>query len=363
MRSWAESKGIEQNKEDINYLTVDSHLASVLLSSISYPDIRQRLWVGLRTVNFHNAEVLAELIVLRSEIAKMTGFASYSHKFLANKVHRSPEEVIGYLRDVSEAISAKAKREYRLMLKFHDYNKGEKSRQVETVHPWDFPYLLNMTRQDATINSKFADLNDLSAYFPIDRCISGFALICKKVFGVDVIPCEFDEGESWANVQGSDGSNRLYKFKILKDSESAQEEPAILYLDLFARHNKYSGSAHFNIRSGCYNSFPHGKQELACDNSDISVGSSISRQSAIVGLVMNFRHPSDKSSSETRSPHHQYCLSFNELQIFYHELGHAMHSILSRTHYQHLSGTRGPVDIVEVSHRERSVSFFISFME
>ena len=32
---------------------------------------------------------------------------------------------------------------------------------------------------------------------------------------------------------------------------------------------------------------------------------------------------------------------------FMHEIGHAVHSLLSETHFQHLSGTRGTIDFVE----------------
>jgi len=37
-----------------------------------------------------------------------------------------------------------------------------------------------------------------------------------------------------------------------------------------------------------------------------------------------------------------------QLETFYHEWGHALQSVLSRTYYQHLSGTRGGEDYVEV---------------
>ena len=37
-----------------------------------------------------------------------------------------------------------------------------------------------------------------------------------------------------------------------------------------------------------------------------------------------------------------------ELETMFHEYGHALHAVMSRTKYQHLSGTRGPTDFVEV---------------
>lgn len=41
-------------------------------------------------------------------------------------------------------------------------------------------------------------------------------------------------------------------------------------------------------------------------------------------------------------------VSFTESQAIFHEFGHALHSVLSETKYQVLSGTRGPVDLAEV---------------
>lgn len=42
------------------------------------------------------------------------------------------------------------------------------------------------------------------------------------------------------------------------------------------------------------------------------------------------------------------CLSLADANCIFHEWGHVMNALLSRTEYQHLAGTRGPVDFVEV---------------
>jgi hypothetical protein len=46
------------------------------------------------------------------------------------------------------------------------------------------------------------------------------------------------------------------------------------------------------------------------------------------------------------SPH--VMISHAEVETLFHEFGHALHSMLSRTEFQHLSGTRGKLDFVEV---------------
>ena len=60
------------------------------------------------------------------------------------------------------------------------------------------------------------------------------------------------------------------------------------------------------------------------------------KQRPAVALVCNF----GAGSAAT--------LSHSEVETFLHEFGHAMHSVLSDTQYQHLSGTRCAMDMVEI---------------
>jgi intermediate peptidase len=41
-------------------------------------------------------------------------------------------------------------------------------------------------------------------------------------------------------------------------------------------------------------------------------------------------------------------LNHSEVEVLFHEFGHALHSLLSRTDYQHFSGTRVALDLAEM---------------
>jgi intermediate peptidase len=60
----------------------------------------------------------------------------------------------------------------------------------------------------------------------------------------------------------------------------------------------------------------------------------------VTALVCNFPKPGSDGSPPL--------LEHNEVVTFFHEFGHALHSVLSRTEYQHFSGTRTNVDFVEL---------------
>ncbi|CAI7866064.1 unnamed protein product, partial [Closterium sp. NIES-54] len=59
----------------------------------------------------------------------------------------------------------------------------------------------------------------------------------------------------------------------------------------------------------------------------------------VVALVCNF------AASSRSSP---CLLAHHDVETLFHEFGHALHSLLSRTAFQHLSGTRAALDFVEV---------------
>jgi intermediate peptidase len=86
-------------------------------------------------------------------------------------------------------------------------------------------------------------------------------------------------------------------------------------MDLFERRNRVKNDCTFPIRQSSM-------------HTDIS----------IVCICMNFSPPPRKGPC---------LLTLHNLETFFHEFGHAMHSVLSKSRYQHLSGTRVSTDFME----------------
>ncbi|KAL5122681.1 Mitochondrial intermediate peptidase, mitochondrial [Glycine soja] len=93
-----------------------------------------------------------------------------------------------------------------------------------------------------------------------------------------------------------------------------------LYLDLYSREGKYPGCAHFAI-----------KRTRRISQTEY--------QLPIVVLVFNLSGAWNSSAVS---------LSHWEVETLFHEFGHALQSLLSRTDYQHFSGTRTVLDFAEI---------------
>ena len=183
-----------------------------------------------------------------------------------------------------------------------------------------------------------------------------------RLFGIAVM--EFAEHmspeEQWDVIAAAaDGENdvtttctRIRKFVFVE--HESQRPLGTIYLDLFPRDGKYGHAAHFTVRCGCVlDAMSHSS---SASDSDATSSSSISEgqyQLPIIALVCNFTPP-------TVAP----VLAHAEVETLFHEFGHAIHSLLSRTAFQHLSGTRTAMDFVETpSHWMEQYVWDASFLQ
>lgn len=306
------------------------HVALPLMRSIDDDNLRQLLWIKTMNEPMGNIRVLGDLIKKRQQYAKLLGFDSFAHKFLSNKVTKNPDDVWKLLSSLSLSSRSSAKDDIMILQQYK--NKTNSSNNVSTnnnvLEPWDINYYSAVKQASSKNGIDSKSLALISEYLPLDLVLKGVQDICYDLFEITLNEEPLSASESW--LPGS--NNGLYKFRAVGPNK---EPLGLVYMDLFHRQGKCPGAAHFTVRCGCK---LHSLDNSNTDTISNTLNANI-YQEPIVALVFNFT-----SSSQTKMP----LLSLHELETLYHEWGHALHSLLSRTSYQHLSGTRGAVDFVEV---------------
>ncbi len=327
LSNWISQPNLSPSSEDV-YLNCPNNprITNTMMSQILDDNLRKQLWCGTRRYPQSNVLAVGNLILERQQLAAHLGFDSHAHKVLKRSVLNTPEIVHNFLKDTADAVLPKSHEQLNELINLKkriDTHTDPNDTKKTIINPWDIGFLQQLHRNARGTQS--SALAELQQHMPLDRCLDGLFALLKDLFGIEFRQCELGSTESWA------ASNVLWKYEAF-DEEGVPI--GTVYLDLFARSNKMASPAHFTIRCG----FNNGRIGVSDSSRDDSKDDG-AYQLPIVALVFSMHRTSESSSP---------LLSLHELETLYHEWGHALHSLLSRTKYQHLSGTRGALDYVEV---------------
>ncbi len=168
---------------------------------------------------------------------------------------------------------------------------------VGATAAWDFSFLAERLKQQ---RYDF-DSESLRPYFPLDAVREGIFGLYGKLYGLRFEPAPD------VPVYHEDVS----VFRVSDDTAAL----GILYLDMHPRPSKRSGAWMTEFRG-----------QYGAVRPQIQV-------------VCNFSKPTANTPS---------LLRFSEVETFMHEMGHAMHGMLSNVQYESLSGTNVKRDFVEM---------------
>ncbi|KAB1208180.1 putative mitochondrial intermediate peptidase, mitochondrial [Morella rubra] len=291
----------DTRKEKGFRITTDPHSVSSVLQLAADDEVRKMVYVQGNSVPHANLGILDKLIAARHELAQIMGSRSYAEFAVKPNMASSPAVVMSFLNEISKMIRPRADEEFKKIRDFKIEKCGIKCGDLE---PWDEAYYTSLMK------SSTYDLDSavVASYFPLPQCIEGLKVLVESLFGATFRSIPLASGESWHE-------------DVLKLSLHHPEEGDLgyLYLDLYSRKGKYPGCAHFAIKGG---------RRI----------SETEYQLPVVALVCNFSGSCNPSSVR---------LNHWELETLFHEFGHALHSLLSRTDYQHFSGTRVVLDLAE----------------
>lgn len=237
--------------------------------------------------------IIAQLVALRIERAKLLGAESHAVFVLEDQMAKTPAAATDLLMKVYRPALARAQDELR-DIAAHATKDG-----ITKVEPWDWRYYAEQVRKE-----RFAlDESALKQYMPLDGWVSALFDTTNKLYGITAherkdIPVYADGVRVW-ELREADGR------KI-----------GLFYADWFARPTKRPGAWMNSLR----------------DQSDLF------GEQAIVVNNQNIVPP---------APGQPTLISLDEARTLFHEFGHGLHGLLSNVRYPALSGTAVSRDFVE----------------
>ncbi|MDA7817412.1 M3 family metallopeptidase [Sulfurimonas sp.] len=246
--------------------------------------IRETLYKAYVTRSPENAEIIDGLLQLKNEKSKLLGFDNYAQLSLATKMANQEEEVLGFLESLMINSKSQAKDELQEV-----ENIAQKP-----LESFDTAYYGEILKKD-----KY-DLDEelYRPYFEQKSVVNGMFDFLTKLFGITF---EKVEEKLW--------DEKAFSFNLhVEDKLRAR-----LYLDLEARESKRGGAWMNNFQTHC-------------------IKEDATEQLASAFIVCNFPPSSDISPS---------LLRHDDVVTLFHEMGHAIHHMLSTVNENEVSGVNG----------------------
>ncbi|CAN8253394.1 unnamed protein product [Cochlearia groenlandica] len=295
-------RSVNNSKQKGLRITTESRTLSSILQWTSDEEVRKMVYIEGNSAPHTNHGVLEKLIAARHEFAQILGCNSYAEFVTEPNLAKSPKVVTSFLEELSKTVKPKADKEFIAIRDYKREKCGNKSAELE---PWDETYYT--AKMKSSVND--VDTSVVASYFPLPQCIEGLKILVKSLFGATFHTVPLAPGESW--------HPDVVKLALHHPDEG---DLGYLFLDLYSRKGKYPGCASFSIKGG---------RKI----------SETEYQLPVLALVCNFSRSRDSSVVK---------LNHSEVEVLFHEFGHALHSLLSRTDYQHFSGTRVALDLAEM---------------
>ena len=249
---------------------------------------------------FDTTAILAEMVKLRAERAKLLGYANHAAYVLEDETALTADAVNKMLAQLAPPAVANAKREAAAIQTIIDAQAKAAGQASFQLQPWDWDFYAERVRKE-----KYdLDANEIRPYFEMNNVlVNGVLFAASELYGVS-----FKERKDIPTYQSD-----MRVFEVFNADGS---QLGLFYVDWYARDNK---------RGGAWMS-------------------SYIEQSRLQGtkavVLNNLNVPKPPTGQPT-------LLTFDETITAFHEFGHAVHGLFSNVQYPQFSGTSVPRDFVE----------------
>ncbi len=242
------------------------------------------------TQKYDNSTLIAEMLALRLEEAKLLGYQNFGELSVVPKMAESPEHVITFLRDLATRARPFAEKDLADLREFAAQHLALPSPQS-----WDWPYVSEKLKEARYAFSE----QEVKQYFTVPKVLAGRFKIAETLFEVSI---KKDSAPVWhPNVA-------FYRI------ERAGNLVGQFYLDPAARTGKRGGAWMDDVRA----------RWLRPDTQTL--------QTPVAHLVCNFADGvGDKPA----------LLTHDDVTTLFHEFGHGLQHLLTQVNEHDVSGISG----------------------
>ncbi|MGO9709017.1 MAG: M3 family metallopeptidase, partial [Polyangiaceae bacterium] len=249
-----------------------------------------------------NVKILERLLELRGQKAKLLGYATWADYQTEPRMAKSAAGAREFLARVSDAVKEPAKVEFAEFVKEHVALGGK---ATDPIPQSDRGYL-----EDRLRNRKYSfDSKELSSYFEVTAVTKGLLDVTASMYGLEYRQVTADRTVWHPDVTA---------YEVTSDGKSF----GTFYLDLYPRPDKFKHAAMFPIRPAKL--LPSGEYQLP-----------------MAVLECNFPKPDGAPGAPPAVMEH------GDVVTYFHEFGHVLHYILTRSSLASYSGTSTVQDFVE----------------
>jgi len=246
-----------------------------------------------------NRPLVARILELRAERARLLGFANFADLVLEERMAHTGARAMGFLEDLKRKTEVRFRQENE---ELDRYRKSLEGPDAPPVAAWDVAYYAE--KQRAALYD--FDEEALRPYFPMERVVEGLFDLVNRLYGIRVTPepdaPAWDPAVRYYNVHDADGTFL-----------------GAFYADWHPRENKRGG---------------------AWMDAFITGGPASAGFRPHLGLICGNLTPPVEGRPAL--------LTHREVETVFHEFGHLLHHLLSRVGVRSLAGTSVAWDFVEL---------------
>jgi len=239
---------------------------------------------------FDNTALISEILALRREEAQLLGYANFGEVSVVPKMAQSPDQVIGFLRDLARRARPYAEKDVADLRAF-----AAEKLSLTDPQAWDWPYVSEKLKEARYAFSE----QEVKKYFTAPKVLAGLFKIIETLFEVSI---RRDSAPVW---------NPAVEFYRIERGNTLVGQ---FYLDQPARTGKRGGAWMDDVRT----------RWLRPDTGVL--------QTPVAHLVCNFA-----SGVDGKPP----LLTHDDVITLFHEFGHGLHHMLTQVNERDVSGIGG----------------------